>query len=390
MTREEFHENIESRLTEFALNHKSDSRIWSRGKVVSRCSSFSFKLTPYNLLPENGRDFIKKNGSEIIFGLKSGFVFTKKKIWILNWSHKSLEKVDIARIRDFSFISRESQGSVWGGDIKDFFICGEDKISWNKLFEFEYDLIQELQELIVVAVNDYEKILEKKSRDQERLRGQQLNAAQEDILRELDKNGDGKVDVIEGGDFDNLLRKHQAEIIQIDKSYIQQFVQVSFYIKKKKDNIQVVFEEISNTPNQDVLRSYADVLNGEIHAYNLVLFHALTMIASLIEGDLINFYQIHQKFDSLNIFDSQHQKEVSSKLQSINEGIENLIGAVKDMSNTITQALNDLSFVCEETNSILDHHLTAIDSSLKTSNILSLIQVHQLHQGNKNTRSLRE
>ena len=281
----------------------------------------------------------------------------------MNYESKRVERVDISEIQNFSFINRElPKGHIQllPGVIKDFSLpsdfnrpilqqaVGHDgrppsftvNITWNKLFEFEYDLLEKLQDLILPIVNDYNKILEENTRKQERHRVQKLNAAQENILRELDKNGDGQVDVIEGSDFDNLLRKHQAEIIQIDKGYIQQFVQVSDHIKKKKENIQVVFEEISNTPNQDVLRSYAEVLNGEIHAYNLVLFHALTMIASLIDGDLINFYQIHQKFDSLNIFDSQHQRQVFNKLQGINQGIEDLMGAVEDMSKTITSALN--------------------------------------------------
>ena len=80
MTQEEHHNRVKDELTNFASTHKSDARIFSSDKIVSICSSFTFKVNPYTLLSKEGKSFIQGNKSEIIFGLKSGFVFTKREI----------------------------------------------------------------------------------------------------------------------------------------------------------------------------------------------------------------------------------------------------------------------------------------------------------------------
>ena len=48
------------------------------------------------------------------------------------------------------------------------------------------------------------------------------------------------------------------------------------------------------------------------------------MIVSLVEDDMITFYEIHEMFDTLNMFDSKHEKDVSQKLTNIGDGLEDL------------------------------------------------------------------
>jgi hypothetical protein len=57
-----------------------------------------------------------------------------------------------------------------------------------------------------------------------------------------------------------------------------------------------------------VLNEYVEILKGEIHTYNLILFNSLNMIVSLVEDDMITFYEIHEMFDTINMFDSKHEK----------------------------------------------------------------------------------
>ena len=46
------------------------------------------------------------------------------------------------------------------------------------------------------------------------------------------------------------------------------------------------------------------------------------MIVSLVEDDMITFYEIYEMFDNLNMFDSKHEKDVSQRLTNIGEGLE--------------------------------------------------------------------
>lgn len=227
------------------------------------------------------------------------------------------------------------------------------------------------------------------SDDKENLRVKTLKKSHTKIIRELDKDGNGEVDVIEGNDFNTLLKKHQKSIVEVDRNYVQQFVKVSSYLKTKKGNIQSIFNSIKDTPNQEVLNEYVEILKGEIHTYNLILFNSLNMIVSLVEDDMITFYEIHEMFDTLNMFDSKHEKDVSQKLTNIGDGLESLMYEIRDMGNKISNSIEQLSYVTEESTRMLNNSLGEINSSLDTNNLLTMIQTYQTYKINKNTKSLK-
>ena len=217
-----------------------------------------------------------------------------------------------------------------------------------------------------------------------------LKKSKNSLIEELDKDGNGEVDVIEGDDFNTLLKKYQKDIIEVDRKYVQQFVKVSSYLKTKKENIQSIFNSIKDTPNQKILNKYVKILKVEIHIYNLVLFNSLNMIVSLVEDDMITFYEIYERFDSINIFDSQHEKDVSQKLTNIGDGLESLMYEIRDMGNQISNSIDELSYVTEESNKQLTNQLSEIDSTLKVGNLISTINTYQNYKINQNTKSLRK
>ena len=114
------------------------------------------------------------------------------------------------------------------------------------------------------------------------------------------------------------------------------------------------------------------------------------MIVSLVEDDMITFYEIHEQFDTLNMFDSKHEKDISQKLSNIGDGLESLMYEIRDMGNQISNSIQELSYVTEQSNQQLQGQLSEIDSSVKTNNLLTTIQTYQTYKINKNTRGLRE
>ena len=216
-----------------------------------------------------------------------------------------------------------------------------------------------------------------------------LKQSQTNVLSELDKDGNGEVDVVEGNDFNTLLKKHQKSIVEVDRNYVQQFVKVSSYLKTKKGNIQSIFNSIKDTPNQEVLNKYVEILKGEIHTYNLILFNSLNMIVSLVEDDMITFYEIYEMFDTLNMFDSKYEKDISQKLTNIGDGLESLMNEIRDMGNQISNSIDELSYITEQSNEQLSNQLSEINSTLKVGNLISSINLYQNYKINKNTKSLR-
>ena len=97
----------------------------------------------------------------------------------------------------------------------------------------------------------------------------------------------------------NLLKKHQGSIIENDQNHITKFIQVSNYLKTKRENIQKQFEKIKNSKNSNQLKEYVGVLKNQIDTFNLLSYNSMIMIISLVEKDLITFNEIYLTFDKL-------------------------------------------------------------------------------------------
>lgn len=247
----------------------------------------------------------------------------------------------------------------------------------NSFFKHYFDVI----------LKEEQNRLEEEQRLKEEQRLRELQISQTNVLSELDKDGNGEVDLVEGNDFNTLLKKHQKSIIEVDRTYVQQFVKVSSYLKTKKGNIQSIFNSIKDTPNQEVLNEYVEILKDDIHTYNLILFNSLNMIVSLVEDDMITFYEIHEMFDTLNMFDSKYEKDVSQKLTNIGDGLKDLMYEVRRMGNKISNSIQELSYVTEESNRQLTNQLSEIDSTMKVGNLINTINTYQNYKNNRRLNS---
>ena len=67
---------------------------------------------------------------------------------------------------------------------------------------------------------------------------------------------------------------------------------------------QTMFNSILKLKNESEIIQSVKLLREQIESYELLLFHSLNMIASLINGDQLTFYKIYVSFDKLNIFNS--------------------------------------------------------------------------------------
>ena len=374
-------------LLDFYNNNKSDDRIYSDNQITS----FSFKMTPYRQLRSKGNTYLKENKSDIIFGLKSGIVFTKSNIIVLDGVEFTIPLIiELDEINSLEIKENQKEKNkiyLWVGNYLTF--NGIKKVEGNQLWKYELDLIEEIKNLLGSITEKYNKTLNDEFVKSEKVRLSKLKITQNNLLSQLDKDGNGEVDVVEGNDFNILLKKHQKSIVEVDRNYVQQFVKVSSYLKTKKGNIQSIFNSIKDTPSQEVLNEYVEILKGEIHTYNLILFNSLNMIVSLVEDDMITFYEIHEMFDTINMFDSKHEKDISQKLTNIGDGLESLMYEIRDMGNQISNSIDELSYITEQSNEQLQGQLSEIDSTLKVGNLISVINTYQNYKINKNTKSLR-
>ena len=207
------------------------------------------------------------------------------------------------------------------------------------------------------------------------------------LLISLDTDGNGEVDLIDCGAFNELLLKYQSKIIEIDKSYIQKFVKISSYLKQKKNNTQKIYDSIRNTKNENELTERVSLLKNQIHTYNLLVLHSISMVTASIENDLITFYEIYECFDQLGVFNSNWENEISNKLSEIGDGIHELLYSIYRMERNIVSAINTLTYVnqrgFEKLNATISSELSSINSSINFGNLLKTVQTYQLYKLNE-------
>lgn len=262
------------------------------------------------------------------------------------------------------------------------------EIIYKRISEFA----KKLKELL--AEYDLQKINLENARlkliEEERLL--KLDFHKKNALTNLDKDGNGQVDLIDGESFNRLLNKNQKTIIEIDKNYIQKFVKISIYLKTKRKNTQTIFESIRDTVNEEELNELVSLLKNQIHTYELLVFHSISMITSLVQGDLITFYEIYECFDQLSVFNSNWENEISNKLTDIGDGIKELMYAIYEMENRLVDSIENLTYITQDSfgdlTKSVNLQLAEINTSLDINNLLTGIQTYQMYRINQNTKRL--
>jgi hypothetical protein len=219
----------------------------------------------------------------------------------------------------------------------------------------------------------------------------------------FDINGNDVLDVTETNGYVELLNQMKDELQERGGEHVQKLIKLKKFIQEKRDNLNSLFEILKSVETHRDFDFYVDVLKNEINIYQKFVFHSMSMITFLIEGDKFSFYEISELFDELNVFDSKWERDLSEKLNtintSINESTKSIESTLKDINNSIyshsiqmSNKLDKLTYTTESsiktlTNS-MNTRLKSINSSIDTNNLLTLINTYQVYKINKNTKSL--
>lgn len=236
---------------------------------------------------------------------------------------------------------------------------------------------KELEKISIIKDN-----LEKRC-EEERLKF--LNNEISDITNQLDQDGNNTLDLAESEDsFMGLLKAQQKKILKYEKEegkdFTNKFVKLSNFLKLKRAHMQNLFSQLKQIKSLEVLDNAENLIKSDMYMYNLLLLDSLHMISSFVDDDRISFNIIYEKFDSLNVWNTNFQNQMLGKLDLLNDNIERLRGDISEMnhnSNMIINQLQDLSHISENNNRVLDEQLKKINSSIQSNTILNSINTYQ-------------
>jgi len=218
-----------------------------------------------------------------------------------------------------------------------------------------------------------------------------INSNTENSLAKFKIDSSNKL-ILAENDFDKLLRSNQNKISKIDVIYIHKFVKLSTYLSKKKENIEIFYNSIDRN-NLKEIQARISFLTEQNQTYEMLLFHSINMIGSLLGGDLVSFYEIYEAFDKLNVFNSNWENEVSGQLSQISDNILELIDSIHKMEDSIVNELVSLKYVTQESFKDLNFNVTRqlmdVKSTINFNNLLNGIQTYQLYRINRNMKSIR-
>ena len=330
---------------------------------------------------------IKQNKKKkVLFGLKSGVLFYEKEVLII---------INKNKVQDLNYNSK-TYPFIEYIKLEGNYLKVRYGYEWYTIQLSSYD-----RGFFVKFFKNYKvKLREKNKKKTDRQTKINENKKQKLIknisllVEKFDKDDNGIIDIIETNDeFNKLFKNHQKTILskskEFNQNYTHQLVKVGNYLDNKRKNLQLIFDSIKKIEEQSQLIEYSEILENEIHSYNLLLLNSLQLIVSLIDDNQIIFYNIYEKFDKLNLYNSNWENEVLERLSKINSNLKGLMYEIRDMGDRIVNSIEDLSYITEESTKMLDNRLGEINSSIKTNNLLTLIQTYQTYKINKNTKSLR-
>jgi hypothetical protein len=237
------------------------------------------------------------------------------------------------------------------------------------------------EERILYLESELKKSKQKHLEEQRRI----LETSIQNIKSELDSDGDNTIDVIHhDNEFMKILKSNQKLILEMEKSenrdFTKQFVKLSNFLVDKEKNLQKVFSRVGDINEQKSLENFKKQLYQQIHFYNILRLNSLQMISSFVDDDRITFYMIYEKFDKLNVWNTNFENQFLFKMDVLNSKMDRLISEISNMSYSINTSIRELVSITEENTSSISKRLSEIGSKLDVSNLLNTINTYHTYK----------
>ena len=106
---------------------------------------------------------------------------------------------------------------------------------------------------------------------------------------------------------------------------------------------------------------------------------------------MITFYEIYEMFDSLDIFNSKWERDLTNNLLNLNEKISNVsksLGTINHTNQILVSGISKLSYNINSMKNSVNKQLEDVNSSLNFNNLLTVVNTYQLHSQNKKLSKL--
>lgn len=369
---EEYHDFFYQQIKIFIDNNKEKYSFLTSSEVTKKINHRPiFKKNLWN-----NESLIRKHKSdpqEFLIGLQDGIIITKTKIYFLKISDKALFINNFDKLGIIEFLDKANYFSIRETGVagKNFVIpCSKESIIFLK------DLLDFLKDQ-----------LENKIKEADDFKLKELNKKKQRLLKGLIINEKtNSIELLEN-EFERIFKLNEDILIKNHSKDIHNLIKISNYLNNSKLVIQELYVAFKETSYDDEIKDLSQYLNSQIKTYELLVYHSINFICTILDNEIIAYYEIYEKFDKIGVFNSNWENNISQKLEDISFELESILNALSRMENTIKKEIGQLSYNLSSSFSKINETVTLqlerINSKTDMGNLLSAIQSYQIYKMNK-------
>ncbi len=162
--------------------------------------------------------------------------------------------------------------------------------------------------------------------------------------KKYDIDNNDKLDIAETTNIEKLFSNNQKQIREIEKAenrdYIKDLTQVCMFLESFQKQLELDYSEIQSSTNSVSIK--ITQFEESLRTYKALMSGMVLMISNIVNDNLLGYYKLRDLFDKLSIFESNYEKKLINKLETLNEATRELINITASSRDEIVDALYDV------------------------------------------------
>ena len=124
---------------------------------------------------------------------------------------------------------------------------------------------------------------------------------------------------------------------------------ICLFLESFQKQLLLDYDSIQNsigTPND--IDSRIKNFDREFKFYKALISSLILMISNIVNDNILGYYKLRDLFDKLSIFESNFEKKMISKLDTLNEATRELINITATSRDEIVDALFDVGLSVDD------------------------------------------
>ena len=171
--------------------------------------------------------------------------------------------------------------------------------------------------------------------------------------KKYDIDNNDQLDIAETTNVDKLISLKQKEIRDIEKSenrdYMKDLSKICIFLESFQKQLLLDYDSIQNSiDNPDDITHRIKNFDREFEFYKALISSLVLMISNIVNDNTLGYYKLRDLFDKLSIFESNFEKKMISKLETLNETTRELINITANSRDEIVDALFDVGLSVDD------------------------------------------